>query len=141
MATKRSSVYVDAQGRTRQCILTGNATLASVEAALIAVSNADVHDSWEGADVINGAPAPTAAIYEGVADYVPLTYSDASGNLVYITLVAPQSGIFLPDGETVNPAAIAALSAAIIGTVLTGAGLPATTFIGGTRRRSMREYQ
>lgn len=138
---KRSSVYVDAQGRTRQCIVLGNASLAGVEAALLGASNADIQQSWEATPVVNAAPAPINLPYASVADYVPLVFQDAVGGLVYITLVAPQSSIFQADGETVNPPAIAGIVTAVVGTVLTGNGMPAATFVGGTRRRSLKEYQ
>lgn len=132
---------MDAQGRTRQTILRGNATLAGVEAALQGLSNADVTQSWEATPTINGAPAPVAATYVAVGDYAALVYEDAGGSLVYITLPAPQAGIFLADGVTADPVAIATASAAIIGTVLTGSGLAAATYRGGYRRSKLREYQ
>jgi hypothetical protein len=139
--TSRSSVWVDSGGRTRQTILRGNATLAPVEAALITVSNADTQRCWEGPTQVNATPATTNATYPTVADYAVLIYQDAGGDLVYITLVAPQSSIFMADQETVNPAAIAAVSTAVIGLVTTGGGGVVTAYVGGFRRRSGREYQ
>lgn len=143
----RSSVWVDFNGRTRQTIVRGQdslivpGSLAAVEAALKAVSNADTQRCWQGPTQINGAPAPVAAVYQSVADYAVLVYQDAANELVYITLVAPQAGIFMTDGETVDPPAIAGVSAAVIGTVLTGGGGLVTAYVGGFRRRSGREYQ
>jgi len=137
----RSTIWVDFNGRTRQTILRGQFPLDGVELALISVSNADKQRSWEGLTVVNGSPAPTAATYQNVADYAQLVYQDAGGELVYVTLPSPQESIFLADQETVDPAAIAAPSAAIIGTVITSAGGVVTAYVGGYRRRSGKEYQ
>jgi len=139
--TTRSSIWVDAFGRSRQTIVRGNASLASVEAALLAVSNADTQRCWEGPTQVNPAPSPVAADYQNVADYAVLVYQDASGDLVYITVPAPQSTIFMADGETVDPPAIAGVSAAVIGTVFTAGGSLVTAYVGGFRRRSGKEYQ
>jgi hypothetical protein len=140
--TSRSTVWVDVNGRTRQTILRGNATLAGVQAALAAISYAVPQRVWEGP---TSFPAGTAVpgTYQNVADYAQLVYQDAGGDLVYITLPACAAAIFLADGETVDPAnaAIAALNAAVIGTVLTAAGGVVTAYVGGFRRRSGREYQ
>lgn len=141
MATRRSIVWVDANGSTRQSLVRGNATLAGVQAALIAVSNADYQSQFEGTEHVNGAPAPISATYQPVGDYVPLVYSTAGGDLVYVTLPSPQAAIFLADQETVNPAAIAAVTAAIVGTVVDAAGNAVVAFVGGVRRARLKEYQ
>lgn len=138
--TTRSCVWVDAAGRTRQTILRGNASLATVEADLLALTNADTQRSWEGPTVLNPSPAPTNATYPNVADYAVLVYTDGT-DLVYVTLVAPQASVFLPDGETVDPVAIATLTGHVIGTITTGSGAAVTGFVGGFRRRSGKEYQ
>lgn len=138
--TSRSTIWIDANGRTRQTILRGNASLATVESDLLALSNADTQRSWEGPTAVNPAPAPVAATYQNVADYAVLVYTDGT-DLVYITLVAPQASIFLADGETVDPTAIAVLTGHVVGTVLTGSGSAVTSFVGGFRRRAGREYQ
>jgi hypothetical protein len=143
---RRSIIWVDSQGRTRQTLLTGNApggglSLANVEAQLLLLSNADWQTDFEGALGVNGAPAPVAAQYPTVSDYAALVYTDAVGSLTYLTLPAPQAGIFLADGETVNPAALAALNAAVIGEILTSGGGAVTAYISGVRRKILKEYQ
>lgn len=132
---------MDASGHTRQTILRGNASLATVTTDLLALSRADWQRCWEGATVINGAPAPTTGDYQTADDYAVLVYADGSGNQVYITLPAPNSSIFLADQETVDSVAIATLTANVTGTILTGAGLAVTTYIGGFRRKKLKEYQ
>jgi hypothetical protein len=137
----RSSIYIDANGMTRQCILNGGVFgLGGVELALIAASNMDVLRSWEGPLTVNGAPAPTVASYQAIADYAALLYQDAVGDQVTVTLPSPKAAIFLADGVTVNPAAVAAVNAAVIGTVQTAAGGTVTLFIGGVRKRANRDY-
>lgn len=137
----RSSIYVDVNGMTRQCILNGGVFgLGGVELALISVSNMDVLKSWEGPLTVNSAPSPAAATYQAIADYAALLYQDAVGDQVWVTLPAPKSSIFLADGVTVDSTAIAVVHSAVIGVVQTAAGNPVTTYVGGVRRRANRDY-
>lgn len=138
--TGRSVIWVDAGGRTRQTLLRGNASLATVQADLLALSNAALQREFEGPVTVNGSPTPANSAYPNVADYAVLVYTDGT-DLVYITLPAPQSAIFLADGETVDPTAIAVLTGHVIGTVTTASGSAVTSYVGGFRRRSGREYQ
>lgn len=137
----RSMVWVDANGNTRQTLLRGNASLGSVSVALLAHSYADWLLCFEGPTVQNMSPAPTTGAYQNVGDYAVLVYTDGSGNNVYVTLPAPQSSIFLADQFTVDDTQIATIDAAVIGTVLSGAGSPVTAFVAGFRRAKLREYQ
>lgn len=139
--TTRSTIWVDSSGKTRQTILRGNATLAPVALALAGQSNGDFQRDWEGATVVNPAPAPINATYNSVNDYASLVFTTAAGNLVYVTLPCPVSTIFLADQETVDPVAIATIIAAVVGTVIDGSGAVVTAFVGGFRRSSGREYQ
>lgn len=139
--TTRSTIWVDVNGKTRQTIVRGNAGLAAVALALAGKSNADFQRDWEGATIVNAAPAPINALYTSVNDYAALVFTTAAGTLVYVTLPAPQSAVFQADQETVNPVAIATVIAAVVGTVLDGSGNVVTAFVGGYRRSSGREYQ
>lgn len=132
-------VFVDANGHTRLTLVNSTAGAAGVQAALLAVSNADILNSEDAALTVNGAPAGVAAVYQDVSDSAALYFQDAAGNLTTVQLVAPQAGIFMADGETVNPAAIAALIAAVVGTVITPAGGLVTAYVGGARRKTQRE--
>lgn len=136
----RSTVWVDVNGSTRQTILRGNATLSPVTTQLLALSNAAGFDCWEGPPSGPFGSA-TAATYQTVGDYAELVYTDAGGSLVYITLPAPVASIFMADGETVDATAIASLTAAVVGLVLTGSGAAVSAFVGGVRRAKLREYQ
>lgn len=139
--TTRSTIWTDAAGKTRQTIVRGNATLAAVLLALAAKSNGDFQRDWEGATIVNPAPAPVNATYNSVNDYAQLVFATGAGNLVYVTLPCPVSSIFMADQETVDPVAIATIIAAVTGTVIDGSGSPVASFIGGYRRSSGREYQ
>jgi hypothetical protein len=129
--TTRQIVWVDAGGRTRVTLPTGNATLATIMAKLQLHSNADVLSWFEGPPTFL-SPAPVAAVYADVVDLARLTFTDGT-DLVNLALPAPQSAIFLADGVTVDPSTIVDLTTAAIGTLLTAAGVPVTTFVGGLR--------
>lgn len=138
---RRSVIWVDAQGKTRQTLLRGSATLLTVMSSVKSVSNADVLGDFEGTETINGTPVPVAAAYATVNDFAVLTYETGAGTLVYITVPAPLSSIFLADGETVDATAIAALTTAVVGTVTDASGNAVTAFVAGVRRKLLKEYQ
>lgn len=145
MSNIRSTIWIDAQGRTRQTILRGTGsligpTLSAVEADLAALSNAGVTRSWESAEVNPGGTG-TNAQYPTVADYAELVYTAGDGSAVYITLVAPKAAVFLADGETVDATAVVGLTADVVGTIITATGATVTAFAGGVRRRKLQEYQ
>lgn len=89
--------------------------------------------SWEGDLIAPPAPAPISAPYASVKDGAALVFQTASGALVRITVPAPDSGIFMADNETVDPATIAALIAAVIADVVTADGIAVTAFVAGYR--------
>lgn len=133
MAERRSIVWFDVGGFTRQTILRSSAGASATQAALLAQSNAAIQDFWEGTDVFPGGTA-TFATYPRVRDYASLLFADSLGLETYINLPAPKSGIFLADGVTVNAAAIAALITAVQAEIVTASLMPVTTYLGGIRR-------
>src|SRR5579872_3622825 len=128
---RRSLVLVDSQGFTRSILLTTNGGASSIQAVLLAVSDADYADWWESALTINAAPSPVNAQYNSVKDYAVLYFATAGTSLISITLPAPQVSIFFADQETVNPAAIASLISAVVGTAVDSGGNVATAFVAG----------
>jgi len=134
--TRRSIVWVDANGFTRQTLPVGNASLAGIQAALQGQSNADVANVFEGALTVNVTPTPVAAPLQSVLDSAQLVFSTTTSSLVTLTLPSPVASIFFADGETVDPAQIAAVIAAAVGTLQTVGGSTATAFVSGTRVRS-----
>jgi hypothetical protein len=103
-------------------------------ATLRAKSNADVLNYFEGTNFPTLAPTPIAAVQPAVASYAALLFQDAVGETGQITLPAPAASIFLPDGMTVNPAAIAAIIAAVGAECLSSSGGLLTTYLGGILR-------
>jgi len=126
-------VWIDANGFTRLTLVNGTSPLSGVQSALLAKSNADVLNAVENT-ISLFTPAPPGGTYRTVGDAAILTFQDAGGNLVDITLPAPDSSIFLADQETVDGSQIAAIIAAVVGTVDTASGGVVTAFVGGTRR-------
>lgn len=137
----QTTIWQDVNGRTRATYVNSASGSVALQAALKAVSEADIQRSWNGTTIVNPAPTPSTGSYQTVADYATLVFQTASSDLVYLTLIAPQSSIFLADGETVNSAAIAALIAAALGTLTDQGGNVVTSYVAGFRRRSGREYQ
>jgi len=105
--------------------------------SLLAISEADELTSVEGTLTVNSTPAAPGGTYRSVTDEADLWYADASGQLVQVTLPAPDSSIFLSDQETVDPAnaGIVTLNGQVIGLVLTAAGGVVTNFVGGIRSK------
>jgi len=130
----RSVVWVDAGAGSTITRINSLAGSAGIEADLLAVSNADIQQNWFGTLAVNGSPTPVAAEYQSVTQRVTLVFTTtAAGVLVTLTLVAPQIGIFLADGRTVDlaNAAVVTLAAACVGNLCTIAGDAAVALIAG----------
>lgn len=135
MATERRSiVWIDANGFTRQTQPRGSASLFALQADMVAKSNAAVASFYEGTETIAVTPTATAAVYQNVSDTAQLFFQTAGGDIVTLVLPAPISAIFLPDGRTVDPSAIAAIIADAIAVLTDPSGNPVVAYIGGTRR-------
>lgn len=139
VAQRAYYTWIDTNGFTRLTLVNSAAGAAGVLAALLAQSNADILNSLDTTLAVNASPSPVAAQFQVVSDAAALTFQDAAGSLVVIQLPAPVSSIFLADTVTVNSAAIAAIKAAVIGTVVTAAGGVVTAYVGGSRRPTNRE--
>lgn len=132
----QSVIWVDANGFTRLTTFNNDGNPALVNAEMVAVSNADHERAWDGPLVVSSSPAVTAAVYQSVQDAAILSFQDSAGSIVKITLPAPQLGIFAADLQTVDPTQIASLIAAVIAHVLSNAGLPVVSYLGGFYQRS-----
>lgn len=141
MSTTRSMIWVDTTGKTRMTLANVvGASVGTIQADLMALSNAVVEKWWEGSLTIPGG-APAAAQFLNVQDYADLLFqSSADGSIARLTLPAPLQSIFLADLETVDPTAIAVLIADVTVSLLTGTGQIADTYLGGVRRRKMIDY-
>lgn len=136
MAQRRSIVWVDINGLTRGTLLTGTVALGAIRTALALKSAAAVAQEWEGAFVVNPAPAPSNVAFNSVEDVAILIYATAGSAQIRVTLPAPLASIFLSDGETVDSAQVAAITAAAVGTLTNSQGDVATAFVAGYRQRS-----
>lgn len=135
MATSRSTLWVDASGkRTITRIRTGTGATA-LQAAMLTATNADFSQWWESAETTNAAPAPVAAVYQGVQPQAQLQFIALDNTLATLLLPAPKTSIFLADKETVDPASapILAIIAAAIATggLVSASGSPVSGLIGG----------
>lgn len=129
-ATRTGYVWIDAQGERVLHVSTTASGAGSILSQLKALSNADFSFSWEAVEHVF-TPSPVAATYPTVRVSAQLNYSDATGSLAKLYIPAPVTGIFLSDGVTIDPTAITALNAAVIGQLLAGSGAPVTAFLGG----------
>ncbi len=133
--TIRGIVWIDAQGRSRLTTPQANAALTTIQADILAVSNAKVAYYWEGART-NVGGSPASAQYVSVTDAAVLVFNDAACNEVRLTVPAPLASIFMADEQTVDPTAVSTLIAACLGVLQTGAGGVVTAYIAGYRTRS-----
>ncbi|HWT78362.1 MAG TPA: hypothetical protein VN648_06125, partial [Candidatus Methylomirabilis sp.] len=60
-----------------------------------------------------------------------LIYRNATGSIAKLWIPAPMAGMFLADGVTVDPTAVAALNLDVLGNLLAGDGTPVTQYVGG----------
>lgn len=137
-------------GRLRYYINVGGGTLAhsvalsdAIRSQLVLLTNAALVSSV-GLDgnVLNPNQYGANAEYPNVEDKARLSFIMSNNTLSHMDIPAPKLSMFLVDGETVDPAQVAALTAAL---AVTGAGgeFPSTkngaayiAFVGGMRRRA-----
>lgn len=124
------AVWADFLGRSRLTIIRADTNPCGILTAAQAVSNAGVLWNWDG-PLDPGIGAAASAVYEGVQQWCQLTFQTGAGTLCRLTLPAPQLGILMPDKQTVDPTAVAALIAACIGQLADGSGNVAASYVGG----------
>jgi hypothetical protein len=140
MAKRASVIWLDFNGVSRQTIITSTTGAGAIWAAVQAASQAQVEMSWEsvlGASV--GTPA--AGNYQSAKMAAQLTYQTGSGAILRLTVPAPSLGIFLADGETVDPstALVIAINTAAIGLLSDVSGNTAVTYVGGVLQPSRND--
>jgi hypothetical protein len=108
--------------------LTGASTILT---DLLALSNADQLNTWEGNLTVNSSPAPVNAAYPGLQQVANLVFLCADGSTAQIRLPAPKLSIMLSDGVTVDPASIVTLIADCIGNLESPTGSLAVSFLSG----------
>jgi len=127
----RSILWVDGAGGSTITLVRAITSANSIETELLAVSNADWFNEWEGPLNINLSPSPTVAAYQSVSQRAALTFLCADGTTARVDIVAPKLGIFLADGITVDASTITSLITACVGTLLSATLSPATAFLSG----------
>jgi len=124
------AVWADYTGRTRLTIVKAATNPCIILTKLQGHSNAQVLYNWDGSlDPTIGTAA--ALVFQAVNQWAQLVFQTGAGNLLRLTLPAPSSAIFLPDGVTVDPAQIADVIAAAIGQLSDGAGNTASAYVAG----------
>lgn len=137
MATNRSIVWVDSGGNNTITLVRTSTGAGTIEGDMLALSNADWFNQWEGTLFVNGSPGPTFAQYPSVRQAATLNFLCADGTSAELTIPSPQIGIFLADGVTVDPTTITTLIADCIGNLLSASLSPAVSFqVGFLNRRS-----
>lgn len=135
-----AAVFVDGTGRTRLQVIKAGTNPCSILTDILALSNAGTQYNFDG--LIDPAMGtPVAAQYQPAQLYANLQFSTATGSILQLQIIAPQVAIFLADGVTVDPAAIATLIAHCIGNLSDGAGNVATAYLGGSLAPSKGDYQ
>lgn len=134
-ARKAGLIWQDAQGERCLHVITTAAGVGAIESALTAQSNADVIECWEGLDETYTI-VPSTSAYPTVRVVAVLMFVDGTGSSGKLYLPAPDAAVFMPDGDTVDPSAVAGIITAAIGSLLSGAGNPVTAFVGGTVLRT-----
>lgn len=127
----RSIMWIDSGGLTTITLILANPSAAGIQGALLAKSNADYLDEWEGPLNINGSPAPVFADYPAVTQSAVLTFLCGDGSVAKVALPAPQISIFLADGQTVDATQIAGIIAACTGNLVSNTGSAAVSYLSG----------
>lgn len=133
--TVRGIVWADVNGGSRLTTPRANASLSTIQTAMLAKSNASVLYEWEGAQSASTGTA-AASTYQNVQDAAVLVFQAPSCAQVKLLLPAPKSSIFFADQETVDPAQVATLIGDCLGVLCTLAGEAVSEYIAGYRIRS-----
>lgn len=131
MASRLYAIWLDFNGVTRQTVLNSTASAAAVLTALQAKSEAEVLNYVESA-LSTPIGVAAAAQYQSVKSAATLLFQTGAGTIVRVTIPAPAVGIFLADQQTVDPAQVAAIIAAAVGTLTDISGNVVTSYLGGT---------
>jgi len=131
-----SAVWVGFQGETTITRMNTSAGAGALLTASLACSHADKLQTWEGTNVPNATPTPTAGDYSPVSSQAALVFVTAVATQVTLLVPAPLRSIFLADGQTVDTAnaSVIALVAAAIAALVDSTGNPVIALVSGTLR-------
>ena len=129
---RRSIIWVDASGNTRQTLPTADPDNSAIMAALLNHSNADVINYIES-PITRFTPSPAAATYQSVNDYARLLFSASTGEEATVIIPAPKANIFLADSVTVDSSVITDVISACTGHLVVASGATVSTYLAGIR--------
>lgn len=134
MPVNRSGyTWLDVNGRSKMTMpRTLSLPSTSLQTAMLTFSNAQLLSVFEGPESTY-AVLPVAAPFQSVTDVALLYFSTVSGDIVSLTLPAPDASIFKADTVTVDPTMVASLITACIGYLTDASGNVVTSFINGVR--------
>jgi len=124
-------IWTDAMGEKTLNVVRTSTGVGAIEDALQEYSNAGLTECWEGLDELI-LTSPSTDAYPTLRVVAKCTFQSATGSTASVYIPAPQTSIFLSDGDTVDPSAIPDLITACVGNLLCGDGTTATMFVGGT---------
>jgi hypothetical protein len=132
MTWSTSTLWVDAAaGQTIYRVRTSSG-IGAILPAIVAASNADWLQCWEGPESTN-TPVPTAAQYLPTKPAALLYFLCGDGSTAILRIPSPQVGIFLADQVTVDPtnALVITLVAACVGSLQSASGSTAVSLQAG----------
>jgi len=126
---------VDSGGNNTITLIRTDTGASTIQTDLLALSNADWFNEWEGTLNLNGSPAPTFADYPSVTQQATIIFQCADGTTARVDIPAPQIGIFLSDGVTVDSTMITTLITDCIGNLMSSSLSLATAYLTGFLNR------
>lgn len=139
MSVERMSIiWVDAGGRSTITAIRTSTGASGILSAILADSNGDFLNKWEGTETVNATPTALDLQYPSIMQQAILSFLASDGTIARVSIPAPNISIFLADGQTVDPTAIGGIITACVGTLAAPSQALATSFIGGflTRKGS-----
>jgi hypothetical protein len=135
---RRTILWYGTHGRSRLTHLQGpvarlGAQFDALMSALQNVSAASATHYWEGT-MAHSDETPSTDMYNSVEDACHVWFQDDAGNITEVTIPAPSTVIFLPDGKTLDLAqtnVAAFVASAVAELSVPTSGLPVTSCIGG----------
>lgn len=138
MATKQVTFsFVDSLGQYAQSTFLSDTEGLGVNIGLKNLTNAGILYDVVGARDTTYAKEGGAALYPSVSQVAQLVFSDGAGSTAVLSIPAPISAMFLPDGITVDTSntqvALLILNALTAGALLSAAGNSVTSYLRGAR--------
>jgi hypothetical protein len=135
VALQATIVWADGQGERVLHVIRTLTGVGAIESALESHSNAGVLTCSEGILDVEDGPTSTSP-YSTVRVTAQLRFQSPSGSTASLFIPAPDTNIFMADGDTVDPTMVSDIIAAAFGGLLAGDGTVVSIFLGGTALRT-----